>query len=284
MHRTGSSLPTLRRSGAFTLIELLVVIAIIAILASILFPVFARAREKARQSVCANNLKQIGLAYMGYIQDYDETFPPTDYDKTSGVSSTRTTWYELVEPYVKAGLTPVNAAKSQAKSVFYCPDYLASYPDPEVTKYVKTRASESYQANTNLMPHYRGLTPPFALKVHSLAEVDAPASMVLVAPGSGKDPDWDGKDNAYPVFTPGTGNDQSGYMNARTRHSNGANFGAADGHVKWFSAPSDYKARSTQGEIWTKCNGSLGVNGVMWWTPLKGTVAVGAPGGACPVP
>jgi len=59
----------------FTLIELLVVIAIIAILAAILFPVFARAREKARQTTCTSNLKQIGLATMMYVQDYDERFP-----------------------------------------------------------------------------------------------------------------------------------------------------------------------------------------------------------------
>src|SRR5438093_1303615 len=60
---------------AFTLIELLVVIAIIAILAAILFPVFARARSQARKATCASNLKQIGLAFLMYAQDYDETFP-----------------------------------------------------------------------------------------------------------------------------------------------------------------------------------------------------------------
>src|SRR3569832_1996332 len=64
-----------REGGGFTLIELLVVIAIIAILAAILFPVFAQAREKARQTSCLSNLKQLGTGYMMYVQDYDESFP-----------------------------------------------------------------------------------------------------------------------------------------------------------------------------------------------------------------
>lgn len=68
----------MKKRAAFTLIELLVVIAIIAILAAILFPVFARAREQARKASCTSNVKQLGLAWMMYVQDYDETFPPTN--------------------------------------------------------------------------------------------------------------------------------------------------------------------------------------------------------------
>ncbi len=75
-HRTPAPLSaSSKRQHGFTLIELLVVIAIIAILAAILFPVFAQAREKARQTVCLSNLKQIGMAFAMYIEDYDELLP-----------------------------------------------------------------------------------------------------------------------------------------------------------------------------------------------------------------
>src|SRR5438045_8254156 len=76
-----------RARHAFTLIELLVVIAIIAILAAILFPVFARAREKARQASCQSNLKQIGIAFKMYVQDYDETWPNAAPLPPNGASS-----------------------------------------------------------------------------------------------------------------------------------------------------------------------------------------------------
>src|SRR5258707_2078072 len=94
-----------RRSG-FTLIELLVVIAIIAILAAILFPVFAQAREKARSISCLSNLKQLGTGSMMYIQDYDETVMP-DYincptTQTTPLDCRRgyVTWVVLVQPYI----------------------------------------------------------------------------------------------------------------------------------------------------------------------------------------
>src|SRR5437763_14870133 len=85
------------RNG-FTLIELLVVIAIIAILAAILFPVFAQAREKARQTACASNMRQMGLAVQMYLQDYDERFPLA---ATAPTPTTFLNWHHLVDPYVK---------------------------------------------------------------------------------------------------------------------------------------------------------------------------------------
>jgi len=81
----------------FTLIELLVVIAIIAILASILFPVFARAREKARTASCQNNMKQLGTALMMYVQDYDEALP---YGSTTYMNSHVNVW-DGMQPYIK---------------------------------------------------------------------------------------------------------------------------------------------------------------------------------------
>ena len=87
----------MRRRG-FTLIERVVVIAIIAILAAILFPVFAKAREKARQSSCLSNIKQLTLAIMQYVQDYDETGPQRD---TGAATAPRWGWTDVIMPYAK---------------------------------------------------------------------------------------------------------------------------------------------------------------------------------------
>jgi len=109
------------KSKGFTLIELLVVIAIIAILAAILFPVFAKARGKARQTQCINNEKQIGLSLMQYIQDNDETFPMRGNNANDGTNAGTSwdgrpvvnhySWRYAVQPYTKN----VN--------IFTCPDY-----------------------------------------------------------------------------------------------------------------------------------------------------------------
>lgn len=90
-----------RTRRAFTLIELLVVIAIIAILAALLFPVFATAREKARQTSCLSNLKQLGAAMLMYAQDYDELFPPTVGREPTDRTYFEMSWMNRIQPYVK---------------------------------------------------------------------------------------------------------------------------------------------------------------------------------------
>jgi prepilin-type N-terminal cleavage/methylation domain-containing protein/prepilin-type processing-associated H-X9-DG protein len=110
---SGSTHPQQIRKQGFTLIELLVVIAIIAILAAILFPVFARARENARRSSCQSNLKQIGLGILQYAQDYDETMTPGYQNGSGNVGP----WHGLIQPYVKS------------IQIFRCPSNTTTLPN-----------------------------------------------------------------------------------------------------------------------------------------------------------
>ena len=100
-----------RRKAAFTLIELLVVIAVIAILAAILFPVFARARENARRAACLSNMKQIGLGIMQYVQDFDEKFP-AQYSNQFNFMATKASETTASAPYcsstAKNGSCPIS--------------------------------------------------------------------------------------------------------------------------------------------------------------------------------
>jgi len=118
MYQTRLSPPHRRRS-AFTLIELLVVIAIIAILAAILFPVFAQAREKARQTACLSNVKQLGLGFTQYAQDYDETLPIAAIPVSP---PTIDSWDEMIQPYCGVQVK-VRASSSQPEqtTIFSCP-------------------------------------------------------------------------------------------------------------------------------------------------------------------
>jgi len=111
----------MKKLRGFTLIELLVVIAIIAILAAILFPVFAKAREKARQISCTSNLKQIALAVNMYAQDFDENFPPKGIYRPD--TSSWVPWQTVVAPYVKNGAHTGSATgdTNYGGNVFACP-------------------------------------------------------------------------------------------------------------------------------------------------------------------
>jgi prepilin-type N-terminal cleavage/methylation domain-containing protein/prepilin-type processing-associated H-X9-DG protein len=263
-----------RTRHAFTIIELLVVIAIIAILAAILFPVFAQARAKARQAACMSNLKQIGLAFAGYVQDYDEVYPYNDgctvtaRASCGGSSADYISWINLVEPYVKAGIQG-SVDKKQAKSVFVCPDYDFNAPDKVLLPagYTADRPLMSYGANATLMPRYRnGGEDPAVRPTYALADVDMPASLVMVGPNTGKQPDIGGKDTSY------DGSTNSHYMNARTRHNNGANFAFADSHVKWFAAPADYRARATNISYRRCAAPSIYANAAGWFDPVGKTI------------
>jgi prepilin-type N-terminal cleavage/methylation domain-containing protein/prepilin-type processing-associated H-X9-DG protein len=133
----------------FTLIELLVVIAIIAILAAILFPVFAKAREKARQTSCLNNVKQLTLAILQYTQDYDEVLPLAGYWPLNPTYHVAPYWDELLLPYIKN------------TQIYRCPSAAAG--------------TRNYRYNPP-----RGGARGAAPACTKLGTIDAPASVVLL--------------------------------------------------------------------------------------------------------
>ncbi|BDI32716.1 hypothetical protein CCAX7_47670 [Capsulimonas corticalis] len=147
----------------FTLIELLVVIAIIAILAAILFPVFAKAREKARQAACMSNLKQIGLGIMQYLQDNDEIYPVTNHWNASGDT---TNWGQDIYPYVKS------------TQVFHCPS------DPSNNTLAKTiyatpAIPASYRYN-NELGQFNQDGPTGWGGAHKDSQIKEPATRIMV--------------------------------------------------------------------------------------------------------
>jgi len=234
----------MKRKGllGFTLIELLVVIAIIAILAAILFPVFATAREKARQTTCASNEKQLGLAILQYIQDDDEMFPLTG--AVNG-SYTGNGWAAPMWGYIKSG---------GSQSFFSCPDDTTSewggYGDD---------VPMSYAFNTSItMTNWGGSDQPKGFA--NISTFTAPTRTVLLievskcyfetttqnterGPATYKANSYPISGNAYGIaetgiiYAPARSNSNAGYFDTKYGglgwHNNGANYLMADGHVKW---------------------------------------------------
>lgn len=184
----------------FTLIELLVVIAIIAILAAILFPVFAKAREKARQTSCLSNLKQIGLSVLSYAQDYDECMmrannAPCTYNLPNGSVSTSTNmlWMYQIMPYIK------NA------QIFSCPSNSYRWPDN----------AYSSAANYGFNDTYLGGV--------SLGTIVNPSETIVLVDSTYYLADWD---------TNSTGDN---HAPPNPLHNDGSNSVLADGHAKWYN-------------------------------------------------
>ena len=183
----------------FTLIELLVVIAIIAILAAILFPVFAQAREKARQTTCLSNGKQIGLATMMYVNDYDEMFPMQQWRDwgDAQVPGRRRAWTMDIAPYVKAGQygTSGHGAARGVGGIFICP----SHPDPKQVFHYGVHESLFRGCWWGSPSEIQPCGDPSA----SLAQIDRPAEIAMVLEkgrADFQDVQPDGTSNSWPFF------------------------------------------------------------------------------------
>jgi prepilin-type N-terminal cleavage/methylation domain-containing protein len=174
---------------AFTLIELLVVIAIIAILAAILFPVFAQAREKARQASCQSNLKQISTGFMMYVQDYDETYPPWTTNACGtlpgGAFGFQYLFPNIVDPYIKQGVTQTSATGGDLKGVWACPTAkasLSSFSNTYAYNYY-TFGGTSNCTGAGLSAAYTPFNGPAYAYPAQLASIGKPAESYLIMEG-----------------------------------------------------------------------------------------------------
>ena len=240
----------------FTLIELLVVIAIIAILAAILFPVFAQAREKARGISCLSNEKQIGTSWQMYIQDYDENMVPMAVLLTRSLGSTSISdspqrrnpwWPKLLDPYTKSWLIYKCPSQGDSQGIFgngpnawygnqmrrssigYNYSALADWLDCEDTAGLSLAAISKPASTISFVDTAFDST---ANKDVGFSCVNAPAQFAAIAPAprtcvwtASPHGGWDWSDATKPV--PQT----TGF--AIARHSEGMNVGWVDGHCKF---------------------------------------------------
>ncbi len=210
----------MKRSG-FTLIELLVVIAIIAILAAILFPVFAKAREKARQSSCTSNLKQLSLGILMYAQDYDERYPKNySYDGGSGVDLRW--WEDRVQPYIMNWQVTICPSRTPTAYTYARP---AAGPAPLLFSY-----------DCNAMGDGQwGTGGPMTNSPAGLGEVQRPSECILLCEAvSTREITITSRSDCF--------NSSNGYI--RKDHNDMAVWAFCDGHVK--------SMRVSQPYMWSK--------------------------------
>jgi prepilin-type N-terminal cleavage/methylation domain-containing protein/prepilin-type processing-associated H-X9-DG protein len=226
-----------RRRPAFTLIELLVVIAIIAILAAILFPVFAQAREKARQATCVSNLKQLGTAALMYAQDYDEQWPMLE----SG-GATRLTVANLLDPYIKTSKKNVASYGGGGgnlwpeDSIWRCPSG-KTYNFGDLRSYFTVSYNWMYltQVNPGSKGDFKGKAYDWLQPGRSVAAVAQPAETIIFA-DSGHSDGPGGKNDTWSGLFPPSAlavNGPTDWVSAmEARHSDVATVAWCDGHVK----------------------------------------------------
>ncbi|MDR3708689.1 MAG: DUF1559 domain-containing protein [Capsulimonadaceae bacterium] len=229
----------MKRRHGFTLIELLVVIAIIAILAAILFPVFATAREKARQSACSSNLKQVGLAFAQYCQDFDETTPYCPYDGSREIPAFHAFPYQYgislgsqLYPYTKS--LQVWRCPSDSVDTGGVHSYLDSANDNSCYGCNGGLDNPSYLYNM----YFLELSMPNTTDGSTCYEVPLQLSQ-LQTPGNDGIV-FGGWNNTWFSDNNGTWTRLEGYPTATTPqlqagHSNGCNALFADTHVKWIA-------------------------------------------------
>jgi prepilin-type N-terminal cleavage/methylation domain-containing protein/prepilin-type processing-associated H-X9-DG protein len=215
---------------AFTLIELLVVIAIIGILASILFPVFARARENSRRASCSSNLKQLSLAALQYTQDFDEKLPPS-WNVRTGIGDL---WMDMVMPYAKSN------------QVFFCPSATGVDPRAAVTS-----NNLSYGWNYEFLTIQSGCSAVLGGTTFTgygcggvlLARIQSVAETVMLADSSDNNGHYLSR---YVSCTPTT---SGACYRVSATHFEGANVAYVDGHVKWMKLPGVLVGSSTMWDL-----------------------------------